>query len=70
MLSTAPSGASPVELAQELDEVRSMRAQMSAQLFECVTLEDRKRLARGVLLADRYLAQLEEAQRSQWERRG
>jgi len=70
VLSTAPSGASPVELAQELDEVRSMRAQMSAQLFECVTLEDRKRLARGVLLADRYLAQLEEAQRSQWERRG
>jgi|NGEPerStandDraft_6_1074524.scaffolds.fasta_scaffold306326_2 hypothetical protein len=69
MLSTAPSAASPVDLAREVDEVRSMRDQMSAQLFECVSLEDRKRVARGVLLADRYLAQLEEAQRSQWERR-
>jgi hypothetical protein len=69
MLSTAPSAASPVELAQELDGVRSMRATMFKDLFTAARLDDRKRLARGILLADRYLAQLEEAQRSQWERR-
>jgi hypothetical protein len=71
VLSTAPSGASPVELARALDEVRREIDTLTARRAVATDLEERVDIIHALQMAGRRLVALEEQQAvNNWERRG
>ena len=71
MLTTSPVGATPREIAREIDEVRREMADLTARRAVTSDLGDRVDIIHELQLASRRLAALEEQLSiNNWERRG